>query len=59
MVNILQGKEITISQKEYEELIRDSETLNILTNYVANVDYVNDSVLKMLLCIEEKKKDKE
>lgn len=50
---------VSISKGEYEKLIRESETLHKVKNYVGNVQYVSDNTLKTLLNIEEKSKESE
>lgn len=50
---------VSVSKAEYERLVRNSETLQKVRNYVGNVQYINDATLKILLDIEEKNKESE
>lgn len=50
---------VSVPKSEYEELVRDSETLQIVRDYVGKVQYINDATLKILLDIEEKSKESE
>lgn len=49
------GVEVTITKYEYQELVRDSERLKILKDYVADAEFISTKEIKTLLGIEEKK----
>ena len=46
-VNVLLG--VTVLKKDTEELIRDSERLEVLKEYVINTDFINKTVLLAML----------
>lgn len=48
---------VTISKSEYEQLVRDSEQLSIITNYVKNCKYASSSDIKVLLDVQEEKNE--
>ena len=44
---------VSVPKNEYERLVRDSEQLSIITNYVQRSDYITHTELKILLDITE------
>ena len=52
------GSTVTISKNEYENLVRDSEQLAIVKNYVEKQEYISTKDIKVLLEIEEKEGEK-
>lgn len=44
---------VTVPKPEYEELVRDSETLDIIKTLMKKNDYVSTGDLKIILGIEE------
>ena len=47
-------KTVCISLAEYEQLVRDSEKVAMLRNYVKGDKYVYAEVIKKILGVEEK-----
>ena len=47
-------KTVCISLAEYEQLVRDSEKVTMLRNYVQGDKYVYAEVIKKILGVEEK-----
>ena len=45
---------VTVPKNEYERLVRDSEQLSIITNYVERSEYISHKELKILLDITQK-----
>lgn len=43
---------ITLPKSEYEDLVRESNTLRILENYINSTKYVDKEVLQTILGIE-------
>ena len=51
---MLEEKTVCISLAEYEQLVRDSEKVAMLKNYVQGDEYVYIGVIKKILGVEEK-----
>lgn len=49
---------VSVPKSEYEALVRDSETLDIITAMVRDSKYVSISDLKIILRIEESEEKK-
>ena len=47
---------VSVPKPEYEELVRDSETLNIIKRVVETDQYVTAKDIKILLGVEEGEK---
>lgn len=43
---------VTLPKSEYEDLVRESNTLRILENYINSTKYVDKEVLQAILGIE-------
>ena len=52
--NMPEEKTVCISLAEYEQLVRDSERVAMLKNYVQGDKYVYAEVIKKILGVEEK-----
>lgn len=50
---MLEEKTVYISLAEYEQLVRDSEKVTMLRNYVQGDKYVYAEVIKKILGVEE------
>lgn len=50
---MLEEKTVCISLAEYEQLVRDSEKVAMLKNYVQGDEYVYIGVIKKILGVEE------
>lgn len=50
-IGFMEKTAVKISTTEYESLIRESEHLRILKDYVKNTDYVMENVIRSILGI--------
>lgn len=48
---------VTLTKSEYEDLVRESNTLRILENYINGTKYVDKEVLQAILGIESEDKN--
>lgn len=56
---MMNTNEFVIDKEEYELLVRDSERLAIVKNYVEKQEYISTKDIKILLEIEEKEGEEE
>jgi len=49
---------VTVPKPEYEELVRDSNTLDILTNYISTSRYPSIETLKNIMGIKKESEEK-
>lgn len=52
---LLTVSQVTIDTKKYEELVRDSQTLNVIKNMVANNKYVSVEDIRTITSLNEEK----
>lgn len=52
---LLSVSQVTIDTKKYEELVRDSQTLNVIKNMVANNKYVSVEDIRTITSLNEEK----
>lgn len=58
-LTVSDGEKVLIPVYEYEELVRNSERLAIITNYVTNDKYPTLSTVEKILCVEKEKAGEE
>jgi hypothetical protein len=52
---LLSVSQVTINTSKYEELVRDSQTLNVIRNMVANNKYVSVEDIRTITSLNEEK----
>lgn len=52
---LLSVSQVTINTSKYEELVRDSQTLNVIRNMVANNKYVSVEDVRTITSLNEEK----